>query len=189
MRAAAAFAALLVAGAARGETREIDAKASTLTVHVGKSGVFSGFGDTHEVRAPIAAGRVEIGPPASVSFTVNAKGMTVLDPQLSPQKRADVQKTMLSPEVLDVEEHPEIRFRSTEVRDEGGGRWRVAGTLEIRGKGAPVTFEARVEGEHVRGEAEIRQTAFGIKPVSVAAGTVKVRDELKISFDVVVPAR
>jgi len=31
----------------------------------------------------------------------------------------------------------------------------------------------------------IRQTAFGIRPVNVAGGTVKVKDEMKIVFDLV----
>ncbi len=34
-----------------------------------------------------------------------------------------------------------------------------------------------------QGELTIRQTDFGIKPVSVAGGMLKIKDELKCSFD------
>jgi hypothetical protein len=36
------------------------------------------------------------------------------------------------------------------------------------------------------GESKIRQTQFGIHPVSGAGGAVKVKDELKIDFRMVV---
>ena len=35
------------------------------------------------------------------------------------------------------------------------------------------------------GEFTVRQTDYGIKPVSVAGGALKVKDELKFSFDIV----
>jgi hypothetical protein len=44
-----------------------------------------------------------------------------------------------------------------------------------------------LNGETLRGfgEFSIRQTDCGIKPVSVAGGTLKVKDELRCSFDTV----
>ena len=39
--------------------------------------------------------------------------------------------------------------------------------------------------EHYRGKMSIRQRDFGIRPISIAAGTVKVKDELRIEFDIV----
>jgi polyisoprenoid-binding protein YceI len=174
----------LGAAAAHGEGRAIDAKNSTMTVHVGKTGVFSAFGDTHEVRAPIASGTVESGPAPSVELVVDAKGMTVVDPSLSPEKRAEVQKRMLGPEVLDVEHHPAIRFRSKAVTAAGEGRWKVDGVLELRGKSGPIAFDVTAANGRVKGTATVSQRAFGIEPISVGGGTVKVKDELRIDFDV-----
>jgi hypothetical protein len=42
-----------------------------------------------------------------------------------------------------------------------------------------------LKGEHYRGAATLKQTDFGITPVTVAGGTVKVKDEVKIEFEVV----
>jgi hypothetical protein len=36
-----------------------------------------------------------------------------------------------------------------------------------------------------KGTASVRQTTFGIIPVSVAAGTIKVKDDVSIQFEIV----
>jgi hypothetical protein len=35
-----------------------------------------------------------------------------------------------------------------------------------------------------QGEVTLRQTDYGIKPVSVAGGTLKLKDDVKVTFDV-----
>jgi polyisoprenoid-binding protein YceI len=158
---------------------------STITVRVGKSGIFSAFGDNHEIRAPIASGKVDDGPQPSVELAIDAKGMKVLDAKLAPEKRAEVQTKMLGSDVLDVERYAEIRFRSTSVKPAGSeGRWRVEGVLELHGASAPVEFDVTVADGRVLGSAHVSQKAFGIPPISAAGGTVKVRDEVQIEFDV-----
>ena len=181
------IAGFLLAGPALGVPRTIDLAHSTLTVHVGKSGVFSAFGDTHEVRAPIASGTIDDGPQPSVNLTVDARKMTVLDPGLAQDKRAEVQKRMLGPEVLDAEKHSEIRFRSKSVKAAGEGRWHVEGELarERDDVHAICCTQPRVKAT-----APVSQRAFGIQPISAAGGAVKVKDELRVDFDIAVgPSR
>ncbi|HEX7615849.1 MAG TPA: YceI family protein [Thermoanaerobaculia bacterium] len=179
------LASAAVSASARGEIRTIDPGQSTLTVHVGKSGMFSAFGDDHVIRAPIVSGKADDGSQPSVELLVDARQMTVLDPEFTPAKRAAVQKRMRGPEVLDVERFAEIRFRSTLVTPSGPGRWHVTGVLELHGRTAPLSFEVTTDGGRVRGAATVSQRAFGIEPISVAGGTVKVSDDVKIDFDVV----
>jgi hypothetical protein len=177
----------LAASPALGASRSIDTSRSTITVRVGKSGLFSAFGDNHEVRAPIASGKVDDGPLPSVELAIDAKGMKVLDPKLAPEKRAEVQTKTLGPDVLDVERYAEIRFRSTSVKASGSeGRWHVEGVLELHGTSAPVAFDVTVVDGRIHGKATVSQKAFGIPPISAAGGTIKVRDEVEIDFDVVV---
>jgi hypothetical protein len=45
-----------------------------------------------------------------------------------------------------------------------------------------------VDGRY-RGEAKIQQRDFGIEPIRVAGGTIQVKDELKIEFDIAVSDR
>ncbi len=110
----------------------------------------------------------------------------MLDPELDGEKRAEVQSTMLGPKVLEAERYPEIRFRSTRAETHGAGKWVVAGELSIRDRTRPVRVTAE-EGsdQHYRGTVTIRQKDFGIQPISLAGGTIKVKDEIRIEFDLV----
>ena len=51
-----AAASLLCVLGASAQQHNIDTQKSTLTIHVGKTGSFSGLGHEHEVRAPIHSG-------------------------------------------------------------------------------------------------------------------------------------
>ena len=175
----------LVAGrSASGETYTIDPGNSSLTVRVFKSGLLSAFGDDHVVRAPIASGSVEDGSPPKVEIAVEARRMAVLDPHLAPAKRAEVQERMLGPDVLDVDRFAEIRFKSTSVKALAAGRWRVEGLLSLRGHSEPVSFEVALANGRFCGSATLSQRAFGIQPISIAAGTVKVKNEVTIDFEI-----
>ena len=167
------------------DAQSIDVELSTLTVHVYKTGLFSAFADNHIIRAPIAGGRISEEGTRAVELTLKAAQMTVLDPGLSADKRAEVQARMRGPEVLDSERYPDIRFVSTRIAPEGADRWQVTGDLSLHGASRPLTF-AVVRGDgRLRGTVSIRQRDFGIQPISIAGGTVKVKDELRIEFEIV----
>ena len=95
------------------QQRNIDTQKSTLTIHVDKTGVFSGLGHEHEVRAPIHSGTADTGSHPAVEMHVDARALRVIDKDDSEKNRAEVQKTMLGPEVLDSARHQEIVFKST----------------------------------------------------------------------------
>jgi len=162
----------------------IDPQKSSITVRVFKAGVFSAFGHEHEISAPIQQGSFTENP-ASVEITVDARRMRVMDKGISEKDRADIQQTMLGPKVLDSEKFPTIRFRSTRVELLGEGKWSLLGDLTIHGETRPV--KVRVEGANGRyhGTAELKQKDFGITPVTVGGGAVKVKNELRIEFDIV----
>lgn len=178
------LASVLFCASANGETWAIDGHKSSLTVHVFKSGLLSAFGDNHVVRATIASGSVAGGEKPAVEIAVDARQMTALDPDLAPAKRAEVQKRMLGPDVLDVTRFPEIRFKSTAVRPLGEGRWRVEGVLALHGHSVPLSFEVTGAKERFRGSATVSQRAFGIVPIRAGGGTVNVKDEVKVDFDI-----
>ena len=168
------------------QTREIDPATSTMTIHVGKSGFFSAFGHNHTVRAPIAAGTVttERGR-ESVQLKVDARQLTVLDPDVKAEERAEVQATMHGAKVLDSAGFPEIRFRSTAAKREGAG-WLIEGELTLHGQTRPLTLKVAESGGRYTGSARFKQRDFGITPVAVAGGTVKVKDELRVEFEIAV---
>ena len=167
---------------------DIDRDQSTVTVRVSKAGMFRAFGDDHEVRAPLTSGSIDDGPQSSVRLVFNAAQMRVVDPGLSPDSRQQVQSRMLGPDVLDVAQFPEIRFESTDVRRVGTDRLSVDGRLTLHGETHNVVVSVARDGDRYRGTATVKQTAFGIKPIAVAGGTVKVKDDVRIEFDIVTRA-
>jgi polyisoprenoid-binding protein YceI len=162
--------------------RDIDRDHSSLKIHVSKTGFFSAFAHNHDIEAPIASGEVQITGNPSVELLVDARKLRVLDPELSENTRAQIQKTMEGPQVLDADRFPEIHFLSNAVEAKGTDHWVVTGTLDLHGQSHPVTVEVTLKDGLYRGSAAFKQTAFGITPVTVAGGTVKVKDELKIEF-------
>jgi hypothetical protein len=48
-----------------------------------------------------------------------------------------------------------------------------------------VTASVKKQSQTYTGSSQLKQTDFGITPVSVGGGTVKVKDELKLDFEVV----
>jgi polyisoprenoid-binding protein YceI len=161
----------------------IDTARSVLTVRVYKTGLFSAFAHDHEIRAPIQKGAVDEDKNI-VEFSVDARKLRVLDPEVSEKDRADIQSTMLGPKVLDSEKFPEIRFHSTSIGEAGGDKWIVRGDLTLHGQTHPVKVDVTGSDGHYAGSARLSQKDFGITPVSIAGGSIKVKDEVRVEFEV-----
>jgi len=177
-----AAASLVYALGVSAQQHNIDTQKSTLTIHVGKTGVFSGLGHEHEVRAPIHSGTVDTGAHPTVEVHADARALRVIDKDDSEKNRAEVQKTMLGPEVLDSERHQEIVFKSTGAEPAGQGQWTLRGNLTLRGQARPVTVQVTLKDGRYTGAATVKQTDFGIKPPGKAG--IRAKDEVKIEFDV-----
>jgi len=169
------------------QSQAIDVNRSSLKIRVFKSGVFSAFAHDHEIQAPIDEGRIDSSATPSVQLRVDSRKMSVLDPGVSADDRAQIQHTMQSAAVLDVEKFPEISYQSTTVTSsgDGHGHWQVHGILTLLGRKQPVVVEVSLQGGHYRGSASFKQSEFRITPIRIAGGTVKVKDEVKIEFDIV----
>jgi polyisoprenoid-binding protein YceI len=73
------------------------------------------------------AGAIHVGETLDdtwVEATIDAASLSTRDDQRDGHLK--------SPDFLDVENYPEIRFRSTAIEDLGNGRFRVTGALTIR---------------------------------------------------------
>jgi polyisoprenoid-binding protein YceI len=164
------------------QQRNIDTQKSTLTIHVGKTGAFSAMGHEHEIHAPIHSVTAEIGAHPAVEIHVNARELRVIDKDAAEKERAEVQKTMLGPEVLDTDTHQEIVFKSTGAESVGQGRWTLNGNLTLHGQTRPVKVQVTLKDGRYTGETTVKQTDFGITPPGKAG--VRAKDEVKIEFDV-----
>lgn len=170
----------------RPPTGTIDPGHSTVEVTVSRSGLLSALGHDHRIIAPISSGSVRSDGGPRVEMGFDARSLQVADGGLSDSDREKVRAAMEGPEVLDAGRFPEIAFRSTAVEAAGAGRWSVSGTLALHGQTRPVRGEVFLSDGRYRGSAVFKLTDFGIRPPAVAGGTVRVRDEVRIAFDVAV---
>src|SRR5262245_17006800 len=77
------------------QNKNIDVRHSTITIHVGKTGLFSGAGHEHWVNAPIASGQLDDSGTAHVEFKVAAAKMAVKpDPKVGAKDQAQIQSDM-----------------------------------------------------------------------------------------------
>lgn len=168
----------------------VRAQESLIQVHVGKSGLFKFLGDSHLIEASLQEGWIRFDPQhperSRVQMSLRCGELTVKDPGRDPEERRKIQQRMLGKDVLDVEHFPLIRFRSRSIRYLRDGRYRVNGELSLHGKSEPIECRLQVRRDgsdlEAKGEFTVKQTDFGIKPVTAGLGTVRVRNEVGISF-------
>jgi polyisoprenoid-binding protein YceI len=168
---------------ASAQERAIDTRQSMITIRVHKSGLFSGFGHDHEIAAPITNGTVNMAA-RQVELHLTASSLRVRDRDAGDKDRNEIQNTMLGPKVLDVVQYPEILFRSPGSDPAGADSWQVHGNLTLHGQVRPVVVEVKERGSHYVGASSLKQTDFGITPIKIAGGTVQVKNEIEIEFDI-----
>jgi polyisoprenoid-binding protein YceI len=204
MKVPTALSVALLAGsltlvAAGPRTFTVDTGRSKALIDVGKAGAFSFAGHTHEVEAPLTSGVVHVDldnvSKSDLRLQFNAAEMKVTGKGDPPADVPKVTEAMLGDQVLDVKRYPSIAFESTGVSGRAAGSTldlQITGNLTIRGTTKPVraATTAKIEGDTLTatGRFTIKQTDFGIKPISVG-GVVKVKDELGIAFTIVARER
>jgi polyisoprenoid-binding protein YceI len=203
-RTPAVAAVFLMAGAAASaapRTYVVDAAASSVRVHVGKSGALSFAGHKHEVVAPAVSGEI-VGDAADlaasrVTLTFQAGALKVLPDGEPAGDAPKVEEIMRGPKVLDAVRFPTITFTSKRVtgRDTGSGTYdlELTGELMLHGMTRALTLPVHVEvsGETltVSGRATLLHDQFGMEPVSAAGGSVKVKNEIPIEYRLVAKLR
>jgi polyisoprenoid-binding protein YceI len=157
------------------------------------------MGHRHTIRAQQFTGSVEwdsaLPEAVRIDLVIDAKSLKVTDDDLDPGDVAKVQQDMET-KVLEVEKYPEIHFLSNvaTLRESSEGKWAldVSGSLLLHGVSQPVVVPLTVEMSgnvlHLQGETTLRQKDYEIEPVSVGLGTVKVKNEVKIQFNLVAEA-
>ena len=177
----------------------IDPGVSRFNVRASASGFLSALGHNPTIAIHEFTGEVYCAPDdlsdASVSIRIDATRFTVQD-NISDKDRREIERVMKE-EVLETDRFPDITFDSTDISVAAGASGaptaQVAGRLSLHGS----TRDFTLTGQVVRmdnvlrafGNFSLRQTDFGIRLVSVAAGGLKVKDEVNGSFDIVARKR
>jgi YceI-like domain len=175
---------LLISVPLFGQERAIDTQRSKITIRVGKSGLLSGAAHNHTVDAPIKSGTMRESAPPHIEFTVEAAKMTVEpDPKIDANDQATIQ-THMEEMTLEANKYPQIVFRSTRIEKLPGGEWKVDGDLILHGVMKPLSLTVKQMGDEYSAHTVLKQTEFGIKPISIGGGVIKVKNEIELDFQI-----
>ena len=178
-------------------TYTIVASESSFWVFVPKAGLLSGFAHDHEIGVKSFTGKIvvpELGASGgSLELNVDATSLAVLDKKPSEEDKKKIYNSMHT-EALESAKHPKIMFKSVSVTDlkpTGGDvySFTLNGDLTLHGVtkriAVPVSLTINAQELRAIGKYTLRQTDFGIKPYSAAGGTIKVKNEITVNFNIV----
>jgi len=172
----------------------IDTRASRLTVRAFASGMLSALGHNPTFAVRDYRGEVRFDPESlkgSLVLRIKPDSLTVTD-NVSEKDRREMERATRE-DVLEIAKYPEIVYECPEAsaRRTAEGQFEVTlpGSLTLHGVTIrePVSARVVVTGSMLRafGEFSLRQPDYDIKPVSVGGSMLKVKDELKGTFDIV----
>jgi polyisoprenoid-binding protein YceI len=125
---------------------------------------------------------------ASIEATIDAGSIDTREPQRDGHLK--------SPDFLNVEAHPHITFKSTQVKQAGDGELAVVGDLTIRGVTKEVTLKVEGPSEATKdpwgglrvgatATTKIKRKEFGLAwNQLLEAGGVAIGDDVTITLDV-----
>jgi polyisoprenoid-binding protein YceI len=174
----------------------VDAKASRFTVQVFATGLLSAMGHNPIIGIRKFTGDVDFSPESMTAsefrLTIQANSLSVLD-DISDKDRREIER-MMNEQVLETTRYPAIVYEAPELNitklgdalysAEMDGSLRFHGVTRVQ----PLTARIAVFGEMLRasGGFTLKQSDYQIKPISVAGGALKLKDELKFVFEMVI---
>jgi polyisoprenoid-binding protein YceI len=171
-----------------------EAKESIFTVQAFSTGLLAAFGHNPKIAIRDFQGEAQLAPGdtfegARLNFRIRASSLEVVD-DISKNDRDEINRMMYD-QVLDVDRFPEMVYECDKVSASGSKDlyWAaLRGNLTLRGITHSVPVSARVflnnDSLRASGEFTVRQKDFDIPAVTVAAGTIRLKDELKCVFDI-----
>jgi polyisoprenoid-binding protein YceI len=172
----------------------INSAISKFSVQAFASGLLSVFGHNPIISISDFSGEINLLEDIDQSqfqITVQAASLKVAS-DASDKDRREIERTM-NEDVLESGRYPEIAYSCSSIASSktGEGQYWSAlnGELALHGVTRNLTVPTRVfiSGDTLKaaGSFSILQSDYGIKPVSVAGGSLKVKDEVKFVFDMV----
>jgi polyisoprenoid-binding protein YceI len=125
-----------------------------------------------------------------LDLTIDADSLSLSDP-VKPSDRQEIEGRMRR-DVLETSSFAEITYRASCVSydkaDATRFRMRIEGPLSLHGVEVrrPIDLELRIakDGIRLRGDSVVRLSEHGIRPVTALAGAIRLKDEVRIDFDV-----
>lgn len=173
----------------------MDAHASRFTVQAFATGVLAAMGHNPTLGIRDFSGEVNFSPDTfegnSFHLSIKSSSLSVQN-DISDKDRREIERLMHE-QVLETAKYPEIvydvpSFTATKTGDTLYSAT-LNGNLTLHGvtNSEPVTARVALFGDMLRasGDFTLSQTDYQIKLVSVAGGSLKLKNDLKFSFEIV----
>lgn len=159
-----------------------------LLVRTGRSGAAAKAGHDLVIEVGSWAATLEVATDpgqSRVELTADGGSMIVREGKGGIQALGDDDKQGIR-DTIDKEilKRTAISFHSNAIAPStNADRLQVQGELELLGRRAPITFDLTLgQDGTLSAAAVVKQTGWGIKPYSALFGTLKVSDEVEITF-------
>ncbi|MHC4453447.1 MAG: YceI family protein, partial [Planctomycetota bacterium] len=73
-------------------------------------------------------------------------------------------------------------FRSKAVQGKDGG-YKINGDVSLHGVTKSIDFDIDTDGNNLKGMISLLQKDYGIKPFKAMMGTLKIKNEINVGFD------
>jgi polyisoprenoid-binding protein YceI len=174
----------------------IDTRASRFTVQAFVSGFLSAMGHNPTIEIRSYSGDVNFDPETLESgpfhMSIQLNSLNVQD-DVSEKDRREIERLM-NEQVIETSKYSQAGYEAAHpaIARLGDSLYTafLDGQLSFHGvrRSLPITARIAAFGEMLRvsGDFTFKQSDYQIKPVSVAGGALKVKDDLKFSFEMVV---
>jgi polyisoprenoid-binding protein YceI len=172
----------------------MDSRASQFTLQVLAGGLLSAFGHSPTIAIRDFSGQAQVGlhdpSQSALRMAIPAAALAVRD-DISDKDRREIERVMQQ-EILESSSYPEIVYECSSVAatTSGEGQYSVVlnGELTMHGVTRSQSVAARVtltaDSLRAFGTFALLQTDYDLKLASVAGGALKVKDDLKFSFNI-----
>ncbi|WP_394831014.1 YceI family protein [Pendulispora rubella] len=173
-----------------GQRHRIGPEHGRLIVRTSRQGLAAHAG--HDLTIEVTRWRGEVllaedRAASSVSVTVETESLRVLEgvgglKPLSERDKREIEAT--AQRLLDVRNHPELHFVSTEIVFNASGAV-IDGTLTLLGRARRLRLDVTSRGNgSYRGTGTVLQSEYGIKPYTAFFGALKLADAVVVEADV-----
>jgi len=175
-------------------THRLSANSGKISVYTFKEGLLSKL--AHDLLIDVTDFMVNLEVPAA-GFTAGSLGLELKTNSLKvvcalkdgkPNPEAlkekdieDIEKDMAG-KVLETAKYPAVSFSSKAIQEKKGG-YHIKGELNLHGVTKTIDFDMDTSGDNLKGKITLFQKDYGIKPFKAMMGTLKIKNEVTITFD------
>lgn len=178
----------------------LDSDASLVTIEALRGGRLARLGHNHVIAVRGLSGDIWLAPKitdSKLALSFRVADLDVDDDALrasagdgfassvSEKDKNGTRRNMLSPDLLDSEQFPEIRLTSSAITQTGKG-FDLDVTVTIKGVSSTVRFPVSLTlDEHqitAQGNTSVSQDELGLTPFSVMLGALRVEDTLQLRY-------